>query len=236
MPGEYPARMADRIAGKQHTRGPLPRRTIQGERIYLRPLEPDDAELVHRWYADAEFAALMGEAPMSFAARRARYDRRAVDPPPDLLQFIIGRLDDDEPIGRLDLFDIDRTNGSAGFGIGIGERELWGQGYGTDAVQTLLDLCFGQLRLERVWLGTDATNMRAQRAYEKSGFRHEGVFRHAYYQDGKFGDEVRMAILREEWAALPRRAVRSDPTGAAADRRSSVAEQATDLHDDPIDP
>jgi [ribosomal protein S5]-alanine N-acetyltransferase len=209
--------MADRIAGQRPTRGPLPRRTIQGERVYLRPLEPDDAELVHRWYADPEFAALMGEAPMSYAARRARYDRRAADPPPDLLQFIIGRLEDDAPIGRLDVFDIDRTNGSAGFGIGIGERELWGQGYGTDAVRTLLDLCFGQLRLERVWLATDSTNVRAQRAYEKAGFRREGVFRHAYFQNGRFGDEVRMAILREEWAAMPHRKVEADRPGAPKD-------------------
>ncbi len=59
--------------------------------------------------------------------------------------------------------------------------------------------------MERVWLDTDVGNTRAQAAYAKAGFVREGVFRHAFHQDGHWSDDVRMALLREEWAALPRK-------------------------------
>jgi RimJ/RimL family protein N-acetyltransferase len=34
---------------------------------------------------------------------------------------------------------------------------------------------------------------------------HEGRLRKAFYQDGAYQDDIRMAILRDEWAALPRK-------------------------------
>ena len=58
--------------------------------------------------------------------------------------------------------------------------------------------------MERVWLDTDAENLRAQATYRKAGFALEGRLRHAWYGDGHYGDEVRMALLRDEWRALTR--------------------------------
>ena len=179
-----------------------PIRPLRGEHVYLRPLEPSDADLIHEWYLDARVLSWMGETPISLAARRRRYE--ASIGADDAFRFVICRLDDDEPIGRTDLFDIDRYHGSAMFGITIGDPALWGHGYGTDAINALVDFAFGRLRLERLGLGTDPRNLRAQAAYAKAGFREEGRVRNAYFQDGAFIDEVRMSLLRDEWAALPR--------------------------------
>ena len=151
---------------------------------------------------------LVGELPVSRAARSAHYERRVLEHDhnaSDWFSFMVCRLEDDLPVGRTDLFEIDRLNGTAAFGIGIGDPALWGKGYGSDAVNALVDFAFGELRLERVWLGTDAENVRAQRAYEKSGFRVEARLRNAYVDRGRFLDEVRMALLRDEWLALTRK-------------------------------
>lgn len=182
-----------------------PIRGLRGERVYLRPLEPTDAEIVHRWYEDTRVQTLMGDPPMSLAARRRRYEEAVTGDGPNVLRFVICRLDDDTPIGRTDLFDIDRDNGSLAFGIAIGDPALWGQGLGTDAVNAIVDFAFGQLRMERVWLDTDDVNARAQAAYKKAGFSVEGRLRHAWFQDGRWSDDIRMSLLRDEWAALPRR-------------------------------
>lgn len=182
-----------------------PIRGLRGEHVYLRPLEPEDAELVHRWYEDTRIQTLMGDPPMSLARRRARYERAVTQDGDDVFRFVICLLADDRPIGRTDLFELDRQNGSCAFGITIGEPDLWGQGLGTDAVNALVDFAFGQLRMERVWLDTDEHNTRAQAAYAKAGFTVEGRFRRAWYQDGRWTDDLRMALLRDEWAALPRR-------------------------------
>lgn len=182
-----------------------PLRGLRGTRVYLRPIEPEDAELVHRWYEDSRVAELMGDPPTSLAQRRLRYEKSAGDDRHDFFRFLICRLDDDRPIGRTDLFDIDRDNGSAAFGITIGEPDLWSQGYGSDAVNALVDFAFGQLRMERVWLDTDDHNHRAQAAYRKAGFSVEGRLRHAWFQNGAWSDDIRMSLLRDEWSALPRR-------------------------------
>jgi RimJ/RimL family protein N-acetyltransferase len=185
-------------------RRPPDRPVIRGRRVYLRPVEPDDAGIIQRWYEDAEFLALMGGRPASLAERRAALERRAVDPPRDVINLLICLRADGRPIGRVDVFAIEPYNGNAGVGIGIGDPADRGHGYGRDAVEALVDYLFGQLRLERIWLTTDADNLRAQHLYESVGFRREGLLRHAYYQDGRYQDDVRMAILREEWRALPR--------------------------------
>lgn len=181
-----------------------PIRANRGTLVYLRPREPDDAATVHAWYEDARIATLMGDPPRSLAQRRQHYDAGLAAQGDGYFLFIICRLEDDVPVGRADLFDIDRGKGSAAFGIAIGDPAMWGKGYGTDAVNALVDFAFGQLRLERVWLDTDADNARAQAVYTKAGFVREGVLRHAFFQDGRWTDDVRMALLREEWLALDR--------------------------------
>ena len=142
----------------------LPNPLVRGEKVYLRALEPEDAELIHAWYAHADTARLMGEWPRSLARRRADAETAARESGRDWFAFVLCRIEDDRPVGRADVFAVDRVNGSAGFGLAIGEHELRGQGLGTDAVAAILDFCFGQLRLERVWLVTDSVNEKAQHA------------------------------------------------------------------------
>ena len=187
------------------TERPRPNPLVRAERVYLRAIEPADAEHIHRWYEDAETARLMGEWPRSLARRRTDAESAVADAGRDWFALIICRLEDDVPIGRTDIFQVDRLNGSAGFGMMIGERDARGSGLGTDAVNAIVDFSFGQLRLERLWLVTDSVNLRAQHVYEKAGFVHEGREREAFYQDGIFQDDIRMAMLRSEWEALPRK-------------------------------
>lgn len=185
----------------------MPDRPIRGPRgrlVYLRPLEPDDAALVQRWYSDERVRRLMGDPPTSLALRRARYEAAVTSDGDRVVRFVICRLSDDAPVGRTDLFEIDRDNGSCAFGITIGDPALWGQGLGTDAVHAVLDFAFGELRMERVWLDTEAANERAQSVYRKAGLSVEGRLRHAWFEDGEFKDDIRMAILRDEWLALDR--------------------------------
>ncbi len=181
-----------------------PVRGLRGQLVYLRPLEPNDAALVHGWFLDDRVRRLMGDHPSSLALRRQRYEAAVTGDGDRVVRFVICRLSDDAPVGRTDVFDIDRDNGSCAFGITIGDPGQWGQGLGTDAVHALLDFAFGELRMERVWLDTDADNDRAQAAYRKAGMTVEGRLRHAWFQDGTFHDDIRMAILREEWLVLAR--------------------------------
>jgi RimJ/RimL family protein N-acetyltransferase len=50
-----------------------------------------------------------------------------------------------------------------------------------------------------VWLHVVADNERGIRAYERVGFKREGILRQEHFRDGRYLDTVTMAILREEW-------------------------------------
>lgn len=183
---------------------PLP--IIRGGRVYLRAAERSDVPIFVRWFNDSELTSFLSmRAPMSLAMEEAWFERTVEAQGKDEYHFTICRLVDEQPIGNCGLFQIDRINGSAGIGIAIAEKSLWGQGLGTDAMLALLDFGFGQLRLERMWLEVYDFNARGRRSYEKCGFVPEGVERHAIYKRGKFHDVQLMSILRAEWEAQDRK-------------------------------
>ncbi|TMG02737.1 MAG: GNAT family N-acetyltransferase [Chloroflexi bacterium] len=63
----------------------------------------------------------------------------------------------------------------------------------------VLRYAFEDLELNRVELTTDEDNRRAIRCYEKCGFAREALLRQHRLIDGKFGNTLVMAVLREEW-------------------------------------
>jgi len=92
-------------------------------------------------------------------------------------------------------------------GIAIQDKSQWGRGYGTEALRLVLRYAFEELELNRVELNTDEENVRAIRSYEKCGFRREGLLRRHRLVDGKLGNTVIMAALRDgpaPWPGLPR--------------------------------
>lgn len=113
--------------------------------------------------------------------------------------FQIRTLEGDQLIGFVGLFDIQWNHGDAWIGIGIGERDFWGNGYGTDAMRVVLRYAFSELNLHRVTLGVFDYNYRAIRSYEKAGFMLEGREREFLHRDGSRADALIMGILRGEW-------------------------------------
>jgi RimJ/RimL family protein N-acetyltransferase len=183
-------------------------------RVFLRPLEPADAERYHRWRTDAEVASLAGfPAPPSLAQVQRRLADATDKQGQDRYSFLICLLENERPIGEVSLFELDLQHGSAEVGIFIGEKAEWGKGYGTDAVTAIVDFGFGALRLERIWLNVWTENERARRAYEKAGFVHEGTMRHDRYEGGRFTDGHIMSVLRGEWLARRRGAESTSPSG-----------------------
>ena len=185
---------------------PLP--VVRGERVYLRAADRQDLPSFVRWFNDAETMSFIAQRmPMSQSGEEMWFNDLLAHQGKDRFHFAICRLEDSRLIGVTDFFAVDMVNGNAGIGITIGESELRGQGYGTDAMNALLDFGFGQLRLERLWLEVYDFNARGRRSYEKAGFTLEGVQRHAIFKNGRYVDVHLMSILREEWSALPRKKI-----------------------------
>ncbi|WP_394617465.1 GNAT family N-acetyltransferase [Lentzea sp. JNUCC 0626] len=88
---------------------------------------------------------------------------------------------------------IDPPNRSAGLRIVLWDG--FGKGYGTIALQHVLDHAFTERGLHRVDLEVYDFNERAIHVYKKLGFREEGRLRDALLWDGVFHDAIVMSIL-----------------------------------------
>jgi len=112
--------------------------------------------------------------------------------------FTVCELGSDAFIGTVWLRDLNFADGHAELAIMMDGRHL-GSGWGTDAQRALLTFAFGTLGLHRVELGVNPANLRAQRSYEKVGFRREAVLRSAWTVNGRPADLVIMGILESEF-------------------------------------
>jgi RimJ/RimL family protein N-acetyltransferase len=171
---------------------------LVSKRIYLRPVEEGDLERCLRWINDPEVITTLGKRfPTNAAMEKEWLDSQYKSE--NSFSLAIMLKDGDQHIGNCGFNDIDYVNRNAEFGILIGEKDQWGKGYASEAARLLLDYGFEELNLHRIFLEVYAHNKRAQRAYEKAGFVHEGTMRESYFRGGVYHDTLVMAVLRSDW-------------------------------------
>jgi RimJ/RimL family protein N-acetyltransferase len=82
--------------------------------------------------------------------------------------------------------------------LGIGMLpDVRGQGLGRRLMQAAIEAARGQ-GMERIQLGVFASNTRAIALYESLGFVHEGLKRRARKFQGRYDDDVMMALFLDE--------------------------------------
>jgi len=175
----------------------------KGNLVRLSAMDAEEAgKAFARWSRDSEFRRLLDSGVSSLASSKAVQTWLEKELEEDSIRqywFSIRTLDDDQLLGDIDLSVYNWSARDAFVGLGIGEREFWGRGYGTDVMRVLLRYAFTEVNLHRVTLTVFEYNPRAIRSYEKAGFRHEGRMRGALNKEGRRWDILVMGILREEW-------------------------------------
>src|SRR5690554_5204883 len=112
---------------------------LQGNKTFLRPLEIDDISLYKKWYNDQEVNYWANGAwPLSTMLGEGEIEERYFLPRESSGRYII--LNELEvPIGTIGFREMNIPARSATLFVIIGEKEYWGQGYGTDALKVLVD-------------------------------------------------------------------------------------------------
>ena len=176
---------------------------LRGGLIRLTSEDPETAvKLELRWQRDTEFHRLADDDPAELRSEKKIkewMEKQTADENPHRFSFSIRTLEEDRLIGFISLYLPVVHGCDAWVGIGIGDREFWGRGYGTDAMRVILRYAFTELNLHRVSLGLHAYNQRALRSYEKAGFQLEGRVRGEGLREGQRFDAIYMGILRKEW-------------------------------------
>ncbi|MBN1862824.1 MAG: GNAT family N-acetyltransferase [Dehalococcoidales bacterium] len=144
---------------------------ITSKRIKLRKRSLADAVDNYAWMTDPELTQL-DAAPLlrvSFAQYLTIYQEELSYPSAKRCAFAV-ETTEEKHVGNCSYYDINQKKKEAQLGIMIGNRDYWDKGYGAEAVTTLLDHIFRNTDLNRVYLKTLVSNIRAQRCFQKCGF------------------------------------------------------------------
>lgn len=168
---------------------------IISSKVILREKTPADAWDDYAWETDPELARLDAAPPplsISYSRFLSDYTNELYSSSTTSHRFAVDTLDG-KHIGNCSYYNLDETRGEVELGIMIGNRDYWNEGYGTDAVTTLVNYIFRQTDLNRIYLKTLDWNTRAQKSFHKCGFT-------PYGQMAKDGyNFVLMEIYRSQW-------------------------------------
>jgi diamine N-acetyltransferase len=171
---------------------------LKSERIGFSPLRSDLLEIYTRWVNDLQVTRTLALPCLPHSSeKQEKWLQGALTSDDDVI-FTIYILESMRPIGNIGLHDIDHESGSADFGMLIGERDVWGQGYGTEATRLAVSYGFDVLGLHNIQLETYGNNPGAIKAYERAGFKHIGVRRGAKRIGRQRVDIYMMDILADE--------------------------------------
>ena len=166
-----------------------------GHKIYLSPMNIEDAEDYTKWLNDLSVAENLGTSSnmISVSGEKEWISKNSQG---DL--FAIVKADNDELIGNCGFNAVNQIRQCAEVGIFIGDEENRDNGYGSEALSLLIDFGFNHLNLNNIMLKVFSFNNRAIYCYKKVGFTEIGRRRQAYYLKGKYYDEVFMDIIRSD--------------------------------------
>ncbi len=164
----------------------------------LRPLDRDDLKGVLAWRnSDRVRAVMFTDQLISWEEHLAWFGRAEHDTSRFYAVFQI----DGRPAGVTGITELDRLNGTATFGLYLGETDVPG-GTGSRMTYLTLQWAFDDLGVRKLGCQALDLNERAIRMYEKCGLQHEGLLRRHHLKGGEYRDVVVLGILREEWEEI----------------------------------
>ncbi|MFW9894136.1 MAG: GNAT family N-acetyltransferase [Candidatus Thorarchaeota archaeon] len=172
--------------------------TLTSQRVTLQPLTASDMPYFVKWYSDPEMLRLSGEVEPWTEDKFAQwYQNLCTDA--NKVWFTIVVNETQRVIGNAGLLRMFTPWKTTDMSVEIGEKALWGHGYGTEAGRRLLQYVFDELKFHRVAIYVMRFNTRALRFWTELGFQHEGIARQSYYYNSQYSDFIMMSILEDEY-------------------------------------
>lgn len=172
-----------------------------GHKVRLRAYRTDDIPLAHGYINDPEVKRfLMPGVPFPIRLEEEEEYIGEISSGRDDYSFAIETVEGGRYIGGCGINQVDWRNRFCEVGIFIGDKRLWGKGYGTEAFGLLVSFAFREMNLNKVKLRVYDFNERGIRSYAKLGFIQECLLRQELFRDGRYYDIIIMGLLREEWA------------------------------------
>jgi [ribosomal protein S5]-alanine N-acetyltransferase len=164
-------------------------RPIKTKRFTLRPFRLNDADSIVVHANDKDLARNLATLPHPYSKKDAnqwlgKQVKLQRGKNPDDIVFAIEI--NGKAVGSIGLHKIKRGH-KAELGYWLG-REFWGGGIMTEAVKSVVNFGFKDLKLRRIHAGIFIFNKGSARVLEKNGFKLEGISKKEVKKDNKFID------------------------------------------------
>ena len=145
---------------------------LENRNISLRALEPEDFEVLYLWENDTSIWHLSNTlVPFSRFLLKQYLENSGKDIfELKQLRLMIQLNSEARAIGAIDLFDFDPFHKRAGIGILIADPSQRRKGYAQEAVETLMDYCFGVLGLHQPYFNIGCKNTQSMKLFTRAGF------------------------------------------------------------------
>jgi diamine N-acetyltransferase len=145
---------------------------MRGAQIFLRALEPGDLPLLKSWENNPEFWRISNTLqPFSdFTLEQYLLQAHQTIVQTGQVRFVMALVDNQKPIGAIDLFEFDALHQRVGVGILIASQNDRTKGFASEALQLVLQYCFDVLMVHQVFCNISATNTPSLRLFQKLGF------------------------------------------------------------------
>ena len=174
---------------------------LVGDRIYLSPKDSSNEEIEKftEWMNDFKVTDYTGRSGqvVTLSGEREWLENSAKDK--ENRNFNIIELSSNKLVGTIGLEHFNWICRSVVLGIFIGDEDYRSKGYGTEAINLLLEYGFKYLNLHSIRLDLLDINERAHKCYLKCGFKDTGKSREEIFLNGKYYDELHMDILEYEF-------------------------------------
>jgi ribosomal-protein-alanine N-acetyltransferase len=174
---------------------------IETARLVLRELRHDDWVEARALDSDPEVVRYQSNDVLDEAGTRAYLAKniaRASETPRRVFDLALTRKGEDRFLGRAGL-GIERPEHHEAMVWFQLRRDLWGQGYTTEALRGVLRFGFETLKLHRCYGDCDPRNVGSARVMEKAGMRREAHLRENWWLKGEWCDSYIYAALEHEW-------------------------------------
>ena len=103
--------------------------------------------------------------------------------------------DTEEPVGAIDLYDVDFRNGNAAVGILIGDQVHKQKGYASESLVLMVAYAREFLALHNLYCSIQADNTESIHLFTKCGFHQVGIRKEWFLYKGQRIDEINFQDL-----------------------------------------
>ncbi len=170
--------------------------SLKGKHIFLRALEPEDLDFIYAIENDQDIWEISNTiTPYSkFLIKQYLENAHKDIYEVKQLRLVISTFTS-ESIGLIDIFDFDFHNKRAGIGILIKDSNNRHNGYGTEALQLLIDYCFAHLNLHQLYCNISEDNEASIKLFKSHNFKEIGLKKDWNIVNGSYKNEYLFQLI-----------------------------------------